>query len=322
MKTVPNVVEQCAGDNAAMQVRSFLLVSALTAIVTIALKTAAWWFTASVGLLSDAMESFVNLAAALFGLWMVTVAARPADPDHPFGHAKAEYFSSGFEGLLILGAAVAIAVAAAERLLNPQPVDQLGLGMLLSVLSSALNGALAVAMRRAATRHRSIALEADARHLMADVTTSAGVLVGMAAVAATGWSWLDPLIALGVAANITREGTQLVRRSTEGLMDHALDASDQLAIDAVLRRFVAEPGHEGLRPDDVKTRRAAQQRHCELHLHVPASWSVARAMRSREQLAAALFEAVPGLRVTIELLPVGEEPLSAASSTSAGALRP
>jgi len=295
-----------------VQVHTFLKLSVLAALATIALKTLAWWLTGSVGLLSDAMESFVNLAAALFGLWMVTLAAKPADIDHPFGHAKAEYFSSGFEGLLIFGASVAIGIAAVDRLLHPQGVEQLGLGLLLSVLSAIVNGVLAVSMHRAAARHRSIALEADARHLMTDVYTSAGVVVGVGAVALTGWIWLDPLIALAVAANITREGVHLVRRSADGLMDHALDDKDQVAIDAVLAAFVAEFGHEGLKPDDVKTRRGAQLRHCELHLHVPAGWSVARAMRSRERLAAELIAAVPGLRVTIELLPVGEEPLSAA----------
>jgi len=295
-----------------VQVHTFLKLSVLAALATIALKTLAWWLTGSVGLLSDAMESFVNLAAALFGLAMVTLAAKPADSNHPFGHAKAEYFSSGFEGLLILGAAIAIAIAAVERLLHPQAVQQLGLGLVLSIISSVINGWLAAAMHRAAMRHRSIALEADARHLMTDVYTSAGVVIGIAAVALTGWTWLDSLIALAVAANISREGVHLVRRSADGLMDHALDDADQAAIDAAIAAFVAEPGHEGLKPDDVKTRRGAQQRHCELHLHVPASWSVARAMRSRERLAAALIAAVPGLRVTIELLPVGEEPLSAA----------
>jgi cation diffusion facilitator family transporter len=295
-----------------VQVHTFLKLSVLAALATIALKTLAWWLTGSVGLLSDAMESFVNLAAALFGLWMVTLAAKPADIDHPFGHAKAEYFSSGFEGLLILGASIAIGIAAVDRLLHPQGVERLGIGLLLSVLSSIVNGVLAVSMHRAAMRHRSIALEADARHLMTDVYTSAGVVVGVGAVALTGWVWLDPLIALAVAANITREGVHLVRRSADGLMDHALDDKEQAAIDAVLAGFVAEFGHEGLKPDDVKTRRGAQQRHCELHLHVPAAWSVARAMRSRERLAAELIAAVPGLRVTIELLPVGEEPLSAA----------
>ena len=295
-----------------MQVKTFLKLSVAVALATIAMKTAAWWLTDSVGLLSDAMESFVNLAAAVFGLWMVTVAARPADEDHPFGHAKAEYFSSGFEGMLILGAAIGIAAAAVERIWHPQPVEQLGVGLVLSVLSSILNGALALAMHRAAARHRSIALEADARHLMMDVHTSIGVLLGIGAVALTGWHWLDPLVAIGVALNISREGIHLVRRSTDGLMDHALDARDQAAIDAALATFIREPGHEMLRPDDVKTRVAAQQRHCELHLHVPAGWSIAHAMRSRERLAAALIRAVPGIRVTVELLPFDEEPLSTA----------
>jgi cation diffusion facilitator family transporter len=278
-----------------MQAHGYLKLSVAVALATIGLKTLAWWVTGSVGLLSDAMESFVNLAAALFALWMVTVAARPADESHPFGHAKAEYFSSGLEGLLIFIASLAIIWTAVPRLMDPQPLEQLGAGTALSVASSVLNGVLAVLMRRAAVRLRSIALEADARHLMP----------------LTGWLWLDPLLAIGVALNITREGASLLRRSADGLMDHALGPEQQQTIEATLQRYRQQRADAaGLRVDDVKTRRAAQQRFCELHLHVPAAWSVGRAMKEREELARALIDAMPGLRVTIELVPLGMEPLA------------
>lgn len=294
-----------------MQAHGYLKLSVAVALATIGLKTLAWWVTGSVGLLSDAMESFVNLAAALFALWMVTVAARPADESHPFGHAKAEYFSSGLEGLLIFIASLAIIWTAVPRLMDPQPLEQLGAGTALSVASSVLNGVLAMLMRRAAVRLRSIALEADARHLMTDVYTSIGVVAGVLLVPLTGWLWLDPLLAIGVALNITREGASLLRRSADGLMDHALGPEQQQTIEATLQRYRQQRADAaGLRVDDVKTRRAAQQRFCELHLHVPAAWSVGRAMKEREELARALIDAMPGLRVTIELVPLDMEPLA------------
>jgi cation diffusion facilitator family transporter len=187
-----------------------LRLSIVVAVVTIALKTLAWWITHSVGLLSDAMESLVNLASAAFALLMVTIARRPADKDHPYGHHKAEYFSSGFEGLAIFVAAGGIIWTAIERLLNPQPLDALGWGLALSVLSSAINFVLAWAMMQAGRHHRSIALEGDARHLMTDVWTSAGVVVGVGLVAFTKWQWLDPLVAIGVALKILREGGALM----------------------------------------------------------------------------------------------------------------
>ena len=288
-----------------MDVRGWLKLSVVVAIATIALKTGAWWLTGSVGLLSDALESLVNLAAAVFALWMVTVAARPPDRGHPYGHAKAEYFASGFEGLLIFGAAIAIAVAAVSRWFDPQPVEQIGLGVALSVLSSVLNGVLAVAMLRAARQHHSIALEADARHLLTDVATSAGVVIALLLMALTGWQWLDPAIAVAVALNISREGAHLMRRSADGLMDQALPDGEQQAIDGALARAAAV---DGVQINDLRTRRAAQMRFCDLHLHVPPDWSVARAMQLRESLAADLRAAVPRLQVTIELLPVGHEP--------------
>ena len=183
-----------------------LRVSIAVALLTIALKTLAWWVTGSVGLLSDAMESLVNLASAVFALLMVKIALRPADQDHPYGHHKAEYFSSAFEGLAIIVAAGAIMWAAVQRLLEPQPLQQLGWGLALSVVASAFNGMLAWAMLQSGRYHRSIALEGDARHLLTDVWTSAGVVAGVALVALTGWNWLDPAVAIGVALNILREG--------------------------------------------------------------------------------------------------------------------
>jgi cation diffusion facilitator family transporter len=284
-----------------------LRVSVAVALVTIVLKGAAGYVTNSMGLISDAMESFVNLASAMFALAMVTIAARPADEDHPYGHHKAEYFSSGFEGILIIGAALAIGWAAIVRLMSPQPIEQLGWGLALSIVSSMLNAALAVAMFRAARAHRSIALEADGRHLVTDVWTSAAVVVGIVAVHFTGWLWLDPLLALGVALNIVREGAHLVWRSSQGLMDQALDAPSLAAMNEALARFAARPDGAALRFDDIATRSAGRRRFADLHMHVPGEWSLQRAAGLRDALEQALMEAVPGLRVTIQLLPLNME---------------
>ena len=260
------------------------------------------------GLISDAMESFVNLASAGFALAMVTVASRPADEGHPYGHHKAEYFSSGFEGILIIGAAAAIIWFAVLRLLRPEPLEQLGWGAALSVLSSAFNAALAYLLFKAAHVHRSIALEADARHLMTDVWTSAGVLVGVAAVALSGWLWLDPLIAIAIGLNIMREGFKLVWRSSQGLMDEAMDPASLAAMQAALDRFKAQaPEGDRLRFDDIATRRAGQRRFADLHMHVPGEWTLQRAAGLRDGVEQALMDAVPGLRVTIQLLPLGME---------------
>lgn len=281
-----------------------LAVSVGVALATIALKTLAWWLTDSVGLLSDAMESIVNLAAALFGLWMVTVAARPADDDHPYGHHKAEYFSSGFEGILIIAAAAGIVWAALGRLWDPQPLQRLDWGLALSVASSVLNGGLAWVMLRAARVHRSLALEADARHLFTDVWTSAGVVVGLALAWATGWLWLDPMVAIGVALNIAREGGHLLWRSGQGLMDQAVEPEVRAAIDAVLAGFAyRRDGVDIVRFDHVHTRKAGQRRYVDLHMHMPAGWTLGRAAALRASVEQALMSAVPGLRATIQLLP-------------------
>lgn len=288
---------------ASAQVARYLKVSVAVAIATIGLKTAAWWFTGSVSLLSDALESLVNLAGAMFALAMVTVAAQPADEDHPYGHHKAEYFSSGFEGVMITVAALAIVWASVQRLLAPQPLEQVGLGLVLSVLSSALNAALAFAMLRKARELRSIALEADARHLYTDVWTSAGVVLGLLAAVGTGWIWLDPVIAIAVALNILREGAALVRRSADGLMDRSLEPEVRAEIDRTLDVF----RHQAIRFDHVVTRRAGQRRFVDLHMHMPAGWTLGRAAAVRTSVEQALMSAVPGLRATIQLLPMDVE---------------
>ena len=287
--------------------RNLLWASIAVAGITIALKTLAWVVTGSVGLLSDAMESFVNLASAMFALAMVTVAARPADDDHPYGHHKAEYFSSGFEGILIVGVSGGLLWAAGHRLMDPQPIEQLGWGLGLSVLSSALNGFLAWLMFRSAREYRSIALEADARHLVTDVWTSAGVLVGIAGAALTGWLWLDALAAIAVALNILKEGVELVWRSSQGLMDSAVEPEVQATIDATLQQFVLSQAPGAVRFDHVSTRRAGQRQFVDMHLHMPADWTLRHAAELRGQVERALMTAVPGLRATIELLPTDVE---------------
>jgi len=286
-----------------MQVSSYLKLSVAVALATMALKTAAWWITGSVGLLSDALESLVNLAGAMFALTMVTLAAQPPDADHPYGHHKAEYFSSGFEGVLILVAALAIVWAAVGRLLHPQPLEALGWGLALSVISSAMNGVLAWAMLRKAREHRSMALEADARHLYTDVWTSVGVVVGLAAVQFTGWLWLDPVLAIGIALNIGREGARLIWVSVDGLMDRAVESDVRQQIDATLKDFA----HQTIRFDHVVTRRAGQRRFVDLHMHMPAGWTLGRAAAVRTSVEQALMSAVPGLRASIQLLPLDVE---------------
>ena len=289
--------------------QGLLWASVAVACITIALKTLAWHLTDSVGLLSDAMESLVNLASAVFGLMMVTIAAKPADEDHPYGHHKAEYFSSGFEGILIVVAALGIIWAASHRIFDPQPLEQVGLGLVLSVASSALNGLLAWVMFRAAKTHNSIALEADARHLVTDVWTSAGVVVGIALVSYTGWLWMDALVAMAVALNILKEGWHLIWSASQGLMDEAVEPEVLAQIHTVLHDLSLSHEEVGadhvhiVRFDHLITRKAGQRRYVDLHMHMPADWTLGRAATLRANVEHALMKAVPGLRATIQLLP-------------------
>jgi cation diffusion facilitator family transporter len=279
--------------------------SIAAALVTIALKGLAWWMTGSVGLLSDALESFVNLAAALFTLYALALAARPPDEEHAYGYSKAEYFASGFEGTLILVAAALIAVAAIDRLVHPRPLEHVGVGLAVNAVAAAVNFGVARVLLAAARAHRSIALEADARHLLTDVWTSAGVIAGVAAVAATGWLWLDPILALAVAANIVWSGFRLVRRSALGLMDRALPEADRRAIDTVLEDYRAR----GLEFHALRTREAAGRSFVSVHVLVPGEWTVQRGHDAVEEIEDRIRAAVPRTTVFTHLEP-REDPAS------------
>jgi cation diffusion facilitator family transporter len=284
-------------STAAPSLGRFAWLSIGAAVATIALKTAAWWLTGSVGLLSDALESVVNLVAAVLTLGMLTVAARPPDDDHAYGHAKAEYFASGAEGALILLAAGSIAWTAVQRLLAPQPIEQVGLGLAVSVVASLVNLGVSRVLLAAGRRHHSIALEADAHHLLTDVWTSAGVVAAVGLVALTGWQVLDPLIAIVVAANIVWTGVQLMRRSAQGLLDAALAPDEQAALRAVLDRY---EGPE-TRFHAVRTRQAASRRFASMHVLVPGDWTVRRGHDLLERLEAEIRAAIPNATVLTHL---------------------
>jgi cation diffusion facilitator family transporter len=275
------------------------------AVATIALKVGAWLLTGSVGLLSDAAESVVNLVAAVLALVVVRVAARPPDAEHAYGHGKAEYFSASVEGALILAAAIGIAVAAAGRLIDPQPLRSVGVGVAVAAVAAAINLAMARALVGAGRRERSITLEAGGRHLMTDVWTSLGVIAGVAAVAITGVERLDPVIALAVAANILATGISLVRRSTGGLMDAQLPGEDRERIQAVLERY----RREGVAFHALRTREAGRRGFISVHVLVPGAWSVQRGHDLLERLEGDLRAAVPYANVFTHLEPV-EDPTS------------
>jgi len=283
----------------------FAWLSIAAAVVTIALKMAAWRLTGSVGLLSDALESLVNLVAAIMTLMMLTVAARPPDEDHAYGHSKAEYFASGTEGALILLAAVAIGWTAFQRLLDPQPIEQAGLGVVVSTAASLVNLGVSRVLLRAGRRYHSIALEADAHHLMTDVWTSAGVLAGIGLVALTGWQRLDPIIAIAVACQIVWTGVQLLRRSAMGLLDAALTPEDQEALRAVLARHEAPT----VRFHAVRTRQAASRRFISMHVLVPGDWTVRRGHDLLERLEHEIRAVVPNATVLTHLEAI-EDPAS------------
>lgn len=262
-----------------------LWLSVGAALATIALKWGAWWATGSVGFLSDAVDSIVNLAGAGFALAMVSYARRPPSSAFPYGYGKAEYFSSAFEAILILAAAAGISVLAVERLRAPLPLDSLGAGTALAVAAAAMNFAVARVLVRSGRRHRSLATEADGQHLMADVWMTAGVVAGVVAAGLTGWLWLDPAVALLVAVNLVREGWRLLSFSLGGLMDAAWPAEDFRSAEEALRRL--EP--EGGAFRNLRTRRAGARRFAFVELHVPGEWSVERAdavARAAEEAAA------------------------------------
>lgn len=275
----------------------FALLSMAAALATIALKAAAYFLTGSVGLLSDALESLVNLAGAIMALAMLEVAARPEDDDHPYGHGKAEYFSSGVEGTLILVAAVSIAWAALDRLRHPQPLESVGVGLAVSAIAALLNLVVGIVLLRAAKRHDSITLEANAHHLMTDVWTSVGVILGVGLVAATHWAWFDSVVALAVAANIVWTGVRIVRDSVFGLMDTALDRPEQAALLAALEPYRVN----GVDWHALRSRQSGSRRFVTLHVLVPGDWTVHDGHQLLERMEADIRLAVPNAHVLTHL---------------------
>ncbi|MFO1475455.1 MAG: cation diffusion facilitator family transporter [Verrucomicrobiota bacterium] len=275
----------------------FAWISILAAILTISLKGGAWWITGSVGLLSDAVESVVNLVGGFMALWMLKVAARPADEDHAYGHSKAEYFSSGVEGGLILVAGLSIAAAAVSRILVPKPLSEIGVGLAISSGASLINLAVALLLRRVGRKHNSITLEANAHHLMADVWTSVGVLCGVGLVLWTGWLRLDPIVALVVAANVLWTGVGIVRRSILGLMDTALPAAELELVRSILDRYVGE----GIQFHALRTRQAGARRFVSMHVLVPGDWTVHRGHELLERIEGDVRNALPDSTVFTHL---------------------
>ncbi len=286
--------------------RSFLTrfawLSIGAAVLTIALKTIAYALTGSVGLLSDALESLVNLAGAIMALAMLTIAARPADEDHAYGHSKAEYFSSGVEGTLILIAAVSIIIAAAPRLITPRPLEQVGLGLGVSVAASVINLIAALILLRAGKQNNSITLQANAHHLLTDVWTSVGVLAGVGVVALTGWQRLDPIMAFIVAGNIIWSGIRIVRESALGLMDTALPPDEQETLKKILEPYVIK----GIQYHALRTRQSGSRRFASFHVLVPDTWTVQHGHQLLESIEADIRRALPSITVFTHLEPLGD----------------
>ena len=279
--------------------------SIAAAVVTITLKSTAYFLTGSVGLLSDALESFVNLAAAIVALFALRIVTRPADDEFTFGYSKVEYFSSGFEGGMILLAAAGIVITAVPRLIHPQPLEQLGVGLVISVVASLINLGVALILQRAGKTYNSITLEADARHLMTDVWTTAGVLVGIALVGITGYVRLDPIIALLVAANILFTGYRLLVRSGRGLMDVALEPEELDSVKAILNEYKPK----GVDYHALRSRQAAARKFMVVHLLVPGSWSIARGHKLAEQIENQVRATISNTNIVTHVEPA-EDPLS------------
>ncbi|WP_374687054.1 cation diffusion facilitator family transporter [Promineifilum sp.] len=279
--------------------------SIATAIVIIFLKVLAYWLTGSVGFLSDALESGANIVAAVITLIALIVAERPPDADHPFGHSKVEYLSSGAEGTLILLAAVLIIVQAVQRLFEPQPLQQVSIGVLVSAIAAAANFVVARILLRAGRRHRSAALTADAHHLLTDVWTSAGVIVGVGLVGLTGWLWLDPVVGLIVALQIIFTGGKLVRVAVDGLMDVALPLDEAAKVTAILERY----REQGITYHALRTRQAGAQRFVSFHVQTPGSWSVQRGHELLEAIEREIREQLAPVNVLTHIEPA-EDPSS------------
>ena len=299
------------GVTVAGSARRYAVLSIAAAVLTIGLKLGAYLLTGSVGLFSDAAESVVNLVAAVAALWALLYAARPPDEEHAFGHDKAEYFSSGLESALILIAAVWIGVTAWDRLMDPQPLQNVGLGLSMTLVAAALNGGVALVILRAGRRLRSITLRADAQHLLTDVWTSIGVVLGIVTVQLTGWLVLDPLIGLLVAANIVWTGIRLLRDTVQGLLDRALPPEDLEAITKVLSRYEKE----GIRFHALRTRASGPRRFVSMHVLVPGRWTVQRGHDLSERIERDLAEALQGSNTFFIHIEPSEDPASFADQS-------
>jgi cation diffusion facilitator family transporter len=293
----PQVGAEAEAPEAGLERFAWLSIAA--AVVTIALKTGAFALTGSVGLLSDAAESLVNLVAAVIALIALRVAARPPDYNHDYGHGKAEYFSAGAEGLMIFLAAAVILASAVDRFLHPVALESLGLGVLISTAASVVNGLVAVVLLRAGRAHRSVTLTADGKHLMTDVITSAGVIVGVLLVALTGWERLDPVVAILVGLNILVTGYRLISGSVTALLDAALPAEDIATLRAVLDRLRTQE----VEFDEVRTRESGRQRFVSLTVRVPGDWTVVRAHQVTDEVERAICEGLPGAQVQTHVAP-------------------
>jgi cation diffusion facilitator family transporter len=286
-----------------MSLERYAWLSIGTAIVTLAIKWAAWWLTDSVGLLSDALEGFVNLGAGMLALWMLKLAASPPDAKHPYGLSKAEYFAAGIEGTLIVLAAAAIIASALPRLLAPQPIETPLMGLALGTLAAGINLGVALILMRAGRKYQSITLEADGQHLMTDVWTSVGVVFGVALVWATGWLIIDALIAIAVGINIIWAGVRLMRRSVLGLLDVAIPGDDLHQIDKL---FAEYSNRYGVTFHALRTRQAGVRRFVTFHLLVPDEWSVKRAHQLSEEIESRICSMVPGASLLTHIEPISD----------------
>ena len=287
----------------APDLRKYAWLAIATAVLTVLLKGGAWYITGSVGLLSDAAESLVNLVAAIVALVSLTIAARPADADHHFGHGKAEYFSAALEGIMVFVAAASIIYLGVVRLFDPRPLESLGLGLGISVVAAVLNGVVGRILIRVGSQHNSITLRADGRHLMTDVYTTAGVVVGLGLAWLTGWNWMDPVVAILVGVNILVTGYRLISESTAGLMDASLSAEDNARIQAILDAHT-EPGR--IEFHAVRTRESGARQFMEMHMLVPGEWTVQRGHDAMEDLVETIVAQFPAMSVTGHLEPIAD----------------
>jgi cation diffusion facilitator family transporter len=277
--------------------------SIVVSVVVFGMKMSAWWATGSVGLLSDALESTVNIVAAVVALFALRTAMKPADKLHHFGRGKAEYFSASIEGFMILLAALIIVYTAVERIITPRELEQIGWGLTISTVAALINGGAALILLRAGKLHRSPVLVADGKHLMTDVWTSAGVIVGVGLVVVTGWNRLDGIVALAVGLNIIVTGVNLLRSSTAGLMDKALSDEDHLKIVKVLTKYESDE----VKFHELQTREAGRQRFVSMHVLVPGAWTIQKGHDLSEELEADIIAELPNTLVTTHVEPLEDE---------------